>query len=204
MILDKTGTLTYGRPALSDELYAPPFTREAVLPVVAAIETLQPASAGRRDRQSCRRGRLRVTRCRSGSAKKPGSGLHAQVGDSDVLVTSRSHAAEPVRPAAQRVHRPGMRRPDRRPLRGDVSVPRRAARREPRVRRSSGPEARVHARAARLRRPGGRSATSGRLRVDCPRSTRARRPKKRSRSSGGKRRRRRRCSSATASTTRRR
>ena len=38
MILDKTGTLTYGRPALSDELYAPPFTREAVLPVVAAIE----------------------------------------------------------------------------------------------------------------------------------------------------------------------
>ena len=39
MILDKTGTLTYGRPALSDELYAAPFTREGVLPVVAAIET---------------------------------------------------------------------------------------------------------------------------------------------------------------------
>ena len=39
MILDKTGTLTYGRPSLSDEVYAPPFDREAVLPIVAAIET---------------------------------------------------------------------------------------------------------------------------------------------------------------------
>jgi len=35
MILDKTGTLTYGRPTLSDELYAPIFTRESVLPAIA-------------------------------------------------------------------------------------------------------------------------------------------------------------------------
>jgi cation transport ATPase len=38
MIFDKTGTLTYGRPSLSDEQYAPPFTREMVLPMIAALE----------------------------------------------------------------------------------------------------------------------------------------------------------------------
>jgi heavy metal translocating P-type ATPase len=38
VILDKTGTLTYGRPTLTDESYATRFTREEVLPRVAAIE----------------------------------------------------------------------------------------------------------------------------------------------------------------------
>ena len=38
VILDKTGTLTYGRPSLTEELYAKPFCREDVLPLVAALE----------------------------------------------------------------------------------------------------------------------------------------------------------------------
>jgi heavy metal translocating P-type ATPase len=38
VILDKTGTLTYGRPALTDETYAPGFDRETVLPLVTAME----------------------------------------------------------------------------------------------------------------------------------------------------------------------
>lgn len=38
VILDKTGTLTYGRPAITEELYALPFTREEVLPLVASLE----------------------------------------------------------------------------------------------------------------------------------------------------------------------
>src|SRR5581483_7259931 len=38
MILDKTGTLTFGRPTLSQEIYAAPFSRETVLPMVAALE----------------------------------------------------------------------------------------------------------------------------------------------------------------------
>lgn len=38
VILDKTGTLTYGRPSLTEQLYAPPFRREEVLPLVAALE----------------------------------------------------------------------------------------------------------------------------------------------------------------------
>ncbi len=37
MILDKTGTLTFGRPTLSQEIYAAPFSRETVLPMVAAL-----------------------------------------------------------------------------------------------------------------------------------------------------------------------
>jgi heavy metal translocating P-type ATPase len=38
VILDKTGTLTYGRPKLTEELYAASFSRRQVLPLVAAVE----------------------------------------------------------------------------------------------------------------------------------------------------------------------
>jgi heavy metal translocating P-type ATPase len=38
VIMDKTGTLTYGRPSLTEEWYAPRFTRESVLPLVAGLE----------------------------------------------------------------------------------------------------------------------------------------------------------------------
>jgi len=38
MILDKTGTLTYGRPTVSDEVYGGAYTRATVLPIVAALE----------------------------------------------------------------------------------------------------------------------------------------------------------------------
>lgn len=38
VILDKTGTLTYGRPSLTEEVYAPGFERNDVLPRVAGLE----------------------------------------------------------------------------------------------------------------------------------------------------------------------
>jgi len=38
VILDKTGTLTYGRPSITEEIYAPSFDRQDVLPLVAALE----------------------------------------------------------------------------------------------------------------------------------------------------------------------
>jgi heavy metal translocating P-type ATPase len=92
MILDKTGTLTYGRPSVSEELYAPGFTRERVLPTVAALEqysrhplagAIVKAAAGARyplpDVEWIR--------------EEAGVGLRGKVGDSIVLVTSRSHAA---------------------------------------------------------------------------------------------------------------
>jgi heavy metal translocating P-type ATPase len=92
MILDKTGTLTYGRPSLSDELYAPSFAREAVLPVIAAIETFSRHPLA---------GAIVKAAAEAGYAlpavewirEEPGVGLHGRVGASDVLVTSRTHAA---------------------------------------------------------------------------------------------------------------
>ena len=103
MILDKTGTLTYGRPALSDELYAPPFTREAVLPVVAAIETLQPSSAGRRHRPGRRQTAGYALPDVEWIREEAGVGLHAQVGDADGADHEPRPRGRPVRPAAQRV-----------------------------------------------------------------------------------------------------
>lgn len=92
MILDKTGTLTYGRPSLSAELYRPPFTRETVLPVVAAIERYSRHPLA---------GAIVAAAARAGYPlpdvawirEEPGVGLRGQVGDVHVLVTGRSHAA---------------------------------------------------------------------------------------------------------------
>ncbi len=91
MILDKTGTLTYGRPSVSDELYAPPFLRETVLPMVAAIERYSRhplASAIVKAAADARFPLPGVEWIR----EEAGVGLRGQVGDSVVLVTGRSHA----------------------------------------------------------------------------------------------------------------
>ena len=92
MILDKTGTLTYGRPDVSGEVYAQPFTRDRVLPIVAAVErySRHPLAAA-----------LVTAATKAGYAlphvdwirEEPGRGLIARVGDSTVLLTGRAHAA---------------------------------------------------------------------------------------------------------------
>jgi heavy metal translocating P-type ATPase len=93
IILDKTGTLTYGRPSLSGELYAPSFSREAVLPLVAAME-----------RYSRHPLAVAIVRAASDAAyalpevkwirEEPGVGLRARVADVEVLITSRAHTAD--------------------------------------------------------------------------------------------------------------
>jgi P-type E1-E2 ATPase len=92
MILDKTGTLTYGRPALSEELYAPPFNREALLPVVAAIErySRHPIAAAIVD--AAAQSRYPVPEV-AWIREDPGVGLRGQVGDLSVLITGRTQAA---------------------------------------------------------------------------------------------------------------
>jgi heavy metal translocating P-type ATPase len=100
MILDKTGTLTYGRPTLSGEEYAPPFAREAVLPVVAALEqhsrhplagAIVAAAANARyplpDVEWIR--------------EEPGAGLRGRVGGATVLITNRARAANWHLPPSQ-------------------------------------------------------------------------------------------------------
>ena len=92
MILDKTGTLTYGRPALSEEAYGPSFSRETVLPVVAAMEqhSRHPlAYAIVRAAADARYSLPEVEWIR----EEAGVGLRAQVGNADVLITNRAHAA---------------------------------------------------------------------------------------------------------------
>ena len=95
MILDKTGTLTFGRPSLSDELYAAPFDRAAVLPKVAALERysrhpLAAAVTAAAAEASCQLPPVEWIR------EEPGAGLRGLVDGVEVLVTSRAHAAEHV------------------------------------------------------------------------------------------------------------
>ena len=93
MILDKTGTLTYGRPELTDEVYAPGFSRQIVLPLLAALErySRHPLAAP-----------IVTAASRDGLPLPPvdwvreeaGAGLRGHVGGVNVLATSRARARE--------------------------------------------------------------------------------------------------------------
>jgi heavy metal translocating P-type ATPase len=92
MILDKTGTLTYGRPSLSEEVYIPPFRREHLLPAIAAMECYSRhplASAVVRAAEAERYRLPEVEWIR----EEPGVGLRARVDGAGILITSRSNAA---------------------------------------------------------------------------------------------------------------
>ena len=92
MILDKTGTLTYGRPSVSEELYAPGFVRDTVLPIVAALERYSRhplAGAIVKAASDARYPLPDVEWIR----EEAGAGLRGKVGDAVVLVTSRAKAA---------------------------------------------------------------------------------------------------------------
>jgi cation transport ATPase len=92
MILDKTGTLTYGRPSLVAEEYARPFTRDAVLPLVAALERLSRhplAGAVVRAADEAKYAPVEAAWIR----EEPGKGLEGAVGAARVRVTGRKQAA---------------------------------------------------------------------------------------------------------------
>src|SRR5207342_2285956 len=89
MILDKTGTLTYGRPSLSGEDYAPTFTRDSVLPLAAALERLSRhplAGAIVRAADDAGYPRLDAEWIR----EDPGAGLEGRVEGATVRITSRA------------------------------------------------------------------------------------------------------------------
>ena len=93
MILDKTGTLTYGRPRLTGETYAAEFPRAAVLPAIAALErySRHPLAAP-----------ILAAADEAGYAlptvewirEEPGRGMLGRVAGTEVLVTSRQRAGE--------------------------------------------------------------------------------------------------------------
>jgi heavy metal translocating P-type ATPase len=93
MIFDKTGTLTYGRPVLGEEHYAASFSREIVLPIVAALErySRHPLSGAIIAAAENRRLSLPDVQW---VREKPGAGLEGCVDGRAVLVTSRRLAAE--------------------------------------------------------------------------------------------------------------
>jgi heavy metal translocating P-type ATPase len=90
MILDKTGTLTHGRPALSDELYTPPFTRPFVLPIVAAMEQYSRHPLAAPIVRAAAEARYRLPAVES-IREEAGVGLHARVNGASVLITNRAH-----------------------------------------------------------------------------------------------------------------
>jgi heavy metal translocating P-type ATPase len=102
MILDKTGTLTYGRPALSDEVYVAPFTRDRLLPAVAAIERYSRHPLAAAIVQAAADAGYLVPDV-EWVREEPGSGLRARVGEMNLELTSRARVASrfelpPARP----------------------------------------------------------------------------------------------------------
>jgi heavy metal translocating P-type ATPase len=95
MILDKTGTLTYGRPVVSEEIYAPEFTRDAVLPMVAAMERLsRHPLAGAIVAAASEAGYPLPEVERVG--EEPGVGLRGRVAGVSILITNRAYAGARV------------------------------------------------------------------------------------------------------------
>jgi heavy metal translocating P-type ATPase len=92
MILDKTGTLTYGRPVLSEELYAPPFNRETLLPIVGSIERYSRHPIASAIVEAANQAQYRLPEV-EWIREEPGVGLRGQVGEWSVLLTGRALAA---------------------------------------------------------------------------------------------------------------
>ena len=92
MILDKTGTLTYGRPALSDEIYAPDLSRERVLPLVAAMERYSRHPLASALLRAGLEGNY-VLPDVDWIREEPGTGLRAHIAGATILITNRAHAS---------------------------------------------------------------------------------------------------------------
>lgn len=89
MILDKTGTLTYGKPRLVDEACADGFDADEVLALTASIEQYSKHPLASAVLEAARRRGIALREAASIS-EPPGQGLRGQVGGREVRVTSRS------------------------------------------------------------------------------------------------------------------
>ena len=100
MILDKTGTLTYGRPALTSDVYSPPFSREQVLPLVAALERYSRHPLALPIVDAAGQAGLELPAV-EWVREEPGAGLRGSVAGHVVSITSRARASAlvPLPPA---------------------------------------------------------------------------------------------------------
>jgi P-type E1-E2 ATPase len=88
VILDKTGTLTYGRPSLTNEVYAPPFRREDVLSLVAALERYSKHPLAEAIVRAAERAALYIPNVQH-VREEPGRGLVGSVSGRTIEVTGR-------------------------------------------------------------------------------------------------------------------
>jgi heavy metal translocating P-type ATPase len=88
VILDKTGTLTYGRPSLTEELYAPGFSRESVLPLVTAMERYSKHPLARAILEAGEASGLFIPDV-DAISEKPGAGMTGSLTGRRVLITGR-------------------------------------------------------------------------------------------------------------------
>jgi len=87
-ILDKTGTLTYGEPVLTEQLNAPGFVQRDVLTLVASLERYSKHPLGRAVLAAAATERLQLPESTEVS-EEPGQGLRGTVSGHRVQITSR-------------------------------------------------------------------------------------------------------------------
>jgi len=91
VILDKTGTLTYGRPSITEELYAPGFAREEVFPLVAGLERYSKHPLAEAFRRSAQESGVSLPSAEE-VREEPGKGLIGRLNGRSVQITGRSQA----------------------------------------------------------------------------------------------------------------
>jgi heavy metal translocating P-type ATPase len=88
VILDKTGTLTYGRPSITEQLYSAPFTKEEVLPLVAALERYSKHPLAEAVTRAAHEAKLSLPTVVD-VRERPGQGLSGHIDGRTVEVTGR-------------------------------------------------------------------------------------------------------------------
>ena len=91
-IVDKTGTLTYGKPTLTEQLIAPGFTQPEVLTLVASLERYSKHPLARAILAAAKESALQLPEATEVS-EAPGQGLRGTVSGHQVQITSRGKLA---------------------------------------------------------------------------------------------------------------
>jgi heavy metal translocating P-type ATPase len=89
VVLDKTGTLTYGEPALSEVLLAPGRERNDVLQLAAGLEQYSKHPLAKAILAAAREARLTLAPV-SESSERPGEGLRGQIAGRSIWITGRT------------------------------------------------------------------------------------------------------------------
>ena len=153
IVLDKTGTLTYGEPTLTDRFPAPGMDDTLVLQLAASVERYSKHPLAKPILDAARRDHLALLDA-SEVRERPGEGLEGAVDGRHVRIVGRRQAevAGHGNALAGPVTGTRMRDPGRRPVCGDIPISRCPSGRQPIVHHASWAAASPRARAARLRR----------------------------------------------------